>query len=160
MKKIQLTQGRAALVDDEDYEWLNQWKWTTIKRKKNYHAHRKIWVNGKRRSVYMHRQILGLDFGDKRQGDHANSDGLDCQRLNIRICTHAQNCMNRRKQKNTSSRFKGVVWRKASQRWCARITINQKYYHLGNFQFEKDAAIVYNDAAVKYFGEFAKLNIV
>lgn len=109
MRKIPLTQGQYALVDDTDYDWLNQWKWYASLEKGSYYAVREnTGRNISRIPIRMHRQILGLKRGDKREGDHRDHNTLDNQRHNIRICTHQQNMLNRRKPYNTSSSFRGV----------------------------------------------------
>jgi hypothetical protein len=107
----------------------------------------------------MHREILGLKYGDPRQCDHRNHNGLDNQRDNLRICTCAQNQYNQVPQRNRSSAFKGVDWRRDCNKWRAKIQINCRRIHLGNFESEIEAAYAYNRAAVKYFGEFASINI-
>ena len=159
MKKIKLTQGQFALVDDADYEWLNQYKWYACKIRGNFYAVRHSPVeNRKRHTILMSRQILGLNYGDSREADHRNHNTLDNRRNNIRICTHQQNMGNRKLTLNTSSRFKGVTWDKAKNRWKAQICINGRQTYLGLFLSEKKAALAFNDVSKKYHGEFACLN--
>ena len=161
MKKIKLTQGQFALVDDADYEWLNQWKWHAqyCKYTDSYYAVRKSpTVRGKRRLIRMHRQLLRLSRGDKRQADHINHATLDNRRNNLRGCTLQQNSMNRNPRQNTSSKYKGVYWNKEKRKWQVKITAGKKNKYLGCFNSEIDAARAYNEAAKKYFGEFAHLN--
>lgn len=106
----------------------------------------------------MHQLIL---FSPKPlEIDHVDGNGLNNQRMNLRICTHLQNTMNRKKSKGKSSVFKGVVWNKEKNNWRARIRVNKKLIHLGYFFIEAEAAKIYNIAAVKYFKEFARLNKV
>lgn len=160
MKKIELTQGKVTQVDDEDYGWLNQWKWYAIKHRNTFYAtrHRKI-INDKKRSlVRIHRLIINAPKGI--DVDHFDTDGLNNQRCNIRLCTNQQNCMNRKPQKNATSIYKGVVWRKDHDIWAAQIGFNRKNIHLGYFDFESKAAFAYNKAAIELFGEFARLNII
>jgi hypothetical protein len=83
--------------------------------------------------------------------------------LNLRIATTSENGGNRKKAKSflgqqCSSKFKGVSWHKRDKKWCSQIQVQQKTIHLGYFIDEIKAAFAYNKAAVKYFGEFAKLN--
>lgn len=161
MKKIPLTQGQYAIVDNADYDWLNQWKWRALKdRHGNFYAIRDAsQINqNKKRIIPMHREILGLKPENSRQGDHKNHNMLDNRRSNLRVCTRQQNSMNQRPQKNKSSQFKGVDWRKDIRKWRARITIKKVLKHLGFWSVEKDAALAYDQAAKKYFGEFACLN--
>ena len=98
MKKIELTQDQYAIVDDADYDWLNQWKWFAYKhRRGNFYAARMSPTkNGSRFYIRMSREILGLEHNDKRQGDHIHHNTLDNRRANLRICTNAENLKNRK----------------------------------------------------------------
>lgn len=155
MKQIPLTQGEFALVDDSDYEFLMQWKW-------QYHsagyARRDYQIDNKKYKVYMHRVIIGVENG--LVTDHINGNKLDNRKENLRLCSQRQNSMNSHETKNSSSKFKGVSLFKRDSNWSSGITVNGKKKHLGYFLSETDAAAAYNEAAIKYFGEFAKLNEV
>ena len=157
MKKIPLTRGMVALVDDNDFEWLSQWKWYAVFSKGTYYAvrsHRN--ANGKRTSIKMHRQIL--DITDSSiQVDHKNLKSLDNQRDNLRACTAVENCRNRSVRIGTSQ-FKGVCWKKKHNQWVVRIRVNGRLIHLGYFKNEIEAARVYDSMAIKLFGEFAATN--
>lgn len=150
---IQLSRGLYAIVDESHYEWLMQWKWCALKSKNGFYAARSELVNGKYRTVFMHRRILGLSDNDSRQGDHIDSlNPLDNRSANLRIATHVQNCYNVRRK---SSRYlKGVSFN-SNSKWMARIKINKKTIYLGQFGSEKEAHDAYLEAARKYFGEFA-----
>jgi len=158
MKEIKLTRGRVALVDDEDYEYLNQWKWkVTIGSNTEYAIRVKsIYVDGKRvrKLVIMHRLILNAP--SNMQVDHVNHNGLDNRRCNIRLATMSQNNSNRKAY--GVSKFLGVYFYKPRQVWRARLKINGKLIELGHFKIEEDAAKSYDVAAKKYHGEFANLN--
>ena len=159
MKEIQLSQGKVALVDDEDYEWLNKHKWSATKCRNTFYAVRHIRLpNGKQRTIQMHRVILGLESGDKRQGDHRYNNGLDNRRDKLRICTCSQNHQNGNSHRGGSSAFKGVSWRKDSHKWRSYIQVERCRINLGLFTSEVEAAKVYDQAARKYFGRFANLN--
>ena len=160
MKQIPLTQGQFAIVDDADYDWLNQWKWYALKDRRTFYAVRNVRLPDRKRTVLkMHRQILGLERGDKSECDHKNNNGLDNRHDNIRVSTHRQNMCNQRPQKNSSSFFKGVSWHKATQKWQSRIRISRKkVIHLGVYANEMIAALIYDLYALKYFGEFAYTN--
>ena len=106
----------------------------------------------------MHRLIL--DAPHHLDVDHVNGNGLDNRRCNIRLCTRAQNQVNAQKRRGCSSQYKGVDYRKDRNKWRASITINQQFKSLGHFNDETEAARAYNDAAVKYWGEFVRLNEV
>lgn len=142
------------MVDDADFDWLNQWKWHASKRKRKgrevFYACR---VDGQ--CIYMHRQIMGSPPG--LQVDHRDGEGLNNQRYNLRRSTHAQNLSNSRKRAGCSSRFKGVYSRR-SGKWLAQIRFGGRSRHLGIFEKEEEAARAYNKAAATAFGEFARLN--
>ena len=152
-KRIPLTQGKFAIVDDADFERINQWKWFAAKGRSTYYARRSIWENGKTRNIQMHRVILNTPPG--KQSDHINGDGLDNQRVNLRACTNSQNQMNRRKWGNCSSIYKGVYWDSCRRRWRALIQRNKRQRRLGYYDTPKEAAIAYDEAAERLFGGFA-----
>jgi len=159
VKEIELTKNKTVLVDDSDFEWLNRFKWFAQTSKNTYYAARSMRVNGKCKTILMHRVILGLDFGDKREGDHRNVNSLDCQRHNLRICTHAQNRRSKIKLKGQySSKYKGVSLDKQHNKWFASIMFNYKYYFLGRFKSEEKAARKYDEKALELHGEFAMTN--
>lgn len=156
MKKIPLTRGRFALVDDEDYEELSRHAWWCDG--KGY-AVRSVYFNGKRSHVErMHRRLLNCPDG--KQVDHINHIKNDNQKINIRICNSNQNIMNQKIRCDNTSGYRGV-YKKAFRkkwRWHARIGINKRRISLGYFKNAEDAAIAYDKAAKKYHGEFARLN--
>lgn len=159
MKRILLTQGKEALVDDEDFERVNQHKWHAYSFHRCYYAGRHIKHNGKRTTQFMHRFILNLQLGDKRQVDHANRNSLDNRQCNIRICTRSQNAANSKKPKTgLTSKYKGVCWRKDCKKWRAQLIVKKKHVSLGHFNNELDAAAAYDKAAIKHFGKFARVN--
>lgn len=157
MKKIPLSQGKFALVDDADFEWLNQWKWSY----QNGYARRNEYLGGgrerpKRKSIAMHRLIMATPDG--MFTDHIDMDTLNNQRINLRNATSSENGMNRKSYKGSSSAFKGVYWHGQSGKWAAQIVVNKKPVSLGTFDKETDAANAYDLAAKKAFGQFARLN--
>jgi hypothetical protein len=158
MKKIPLTQGKFALVDDEDYEDLIQFKWYALCCRNTFYAARKIWVDKKQIMELMHRRILDLKFGDGKYTDHVNHNELDNRQKNLRICTNRENLCNRPKQHNNTSGYKGVSWHKRNKKWQAYTYVDSRKKHLGLFKSKIKAAQVYNEAAIKYHGKFACLN--
>ena len=159
MKKILLTKGMYALVDDADHEWLNRYKWYAKKSNKTYYAVRQQRVSKhKQATVLMHREILGLKQGDPREGDHRNHNGLDNQRNNLRIADKAQNQQNRTERRNSYSKYKGVSWNKRDRKWQVYIGLGGKSKYVGYYEDEKEAARAYDAEARKYFGEFANTN--
>ncbi len=158
MKQILLTQGKVALVDDEDFEWLNQYKWRVEIGARTSYAKRGVDDPSKARrtTLAMHRLILGLT-DSKTQVDHIDHNGLNNQRNNLRVVTKQQNAFNMRSFRGTS-KHKGVSFYKPGGKWVARIVVNYIPIHLGYFEDEKEAARAYNKASLEHFGEYAYLN--
>lgn len=140
---------------------LRQWKWRAVDNSWGmwYACHDTKKGNGaKRRTIYMHRAIMGAQRGNDI--DHINRNGLDNRRVNLRVCTCAQNQCNRGPQVNNKSGYKGVSWKKDKSKWNALIYVGGKKIHLGYYDDLDDAAIAYNRAAIEKHGEFAWLNPV
>lgn len=156
--EIPLTQGKVALIDEEDFETVSLFKWCADKGRRTYYAVTRNRINGKQIKTYMHRLLLNL--GKREQGDHINSNGLDNRRsVNLRCSTSSQNSMNQRKQnRKTSSKYKGVYWSKNRKMWHVRINKNGSQINIGHFYEEDAAGQAYNFVAKELFGEFAKLN--
>lgn len=175
MKYIQLTQGKKAIIDDIDYLLVSQFKWHFRKSgrtngKNGYAEHsqydpklyRKARQEGhtryNKKAIFMHNLILKpkQDF----QVDHINRNGLDNRRSNLRIGTVSQNYANFPKKQNTKSKYRGVSFLKRieGKPWQASTTVNGKLAYIGVYKTEKEAALAYNKAAKKFFGEFAQLN--
>jgi len=157
MKRIPLTLGKFALVDDEDYGWLSQWKWHALKARNTYYAQRSVPLgNGKYKNLRMHREVVKTPQG--LFTDHIDGDGLNNQKANLRFCTLQQNQFNRSPRKNCTSKFKGVSWKKSDKKWVAKINIDKKVTHIGFFTDEVEAAKAYDRMAREVYGEFARLN--
>ena len=158
MKEIPLTQGKVAIVDDEDYEELVQYKWYAHKNRRCWYARRSTrMAAGKQGAVLMHRQVMRA--APRRQVDHRDGDGLHNWRTNLRYCTNGENQSNLHyKKEGCTSRYKGVSWYRRSGKWVAGIRVSGKGVNLGYFEEEEDAARAYNAAAVELFGEFASVN--
>lgn len=149
-----LIKGHRVIVSDEDGYLLSAHKWHVSKSKNTYYA--RTFIDGK--VVGLHNLII-----HPHQGlivDHINHNGLDNRRCNLRVCTRQENARNALKPliNGTSSIYKGVS--KCPGGWSAHIRVEKRTLHLGTFRTEARAAEVYNEAAIKYFGEFACLNIL
>jgi hypothetical protein len=159
MKEIPLSQGMVALVDDEDFEFLNQFKWCTSKPRQTFYAVRAFRRNGIKSTIRMHRVIMGIP--DDVQVDHRDGDGLNNQKCNLRQTDNQHNSKNQRVRTfPKSSKYKGVCFHKASHKWAASIKFNYEKRYLGLHITEALAALAYNKAALELFGEFASLNKV
>lgn len=149
MKVIPLTRGKAALVDDEDFERVAAHKWCYMTA--GYGA-RSIAEGGKRKLVYLHRFILQPKKG--AHVDHINGDRLDNRRSNLRTCTHQQNRQNSKHYASNTSGHKGVSFDKTTGNWKAYINVDGRLVHLGRFETAEAAAQHRNAVAEKLFGEF------
>jgi hypothetical protein len=158
MKEIQLTKGFVTLVDDEDFNYLNQFKWFVFKKSLTYYATRE----SKGEKILMHRIIAKTPYN--LQTDHIDRNGLNNQKYNLRICTHGQNQINRAKWGRGKYKGVGTIRRICNKKvyiyFQAYINHEKRSIYLGCFRTEIDAARAYNEAAKKYHGEFANLNDV
>ena len=162
-----LIKGNTVLIDDIDSD-LSEYNWFIDRRadKRTAYVLRKITVLHKKKCLRMHRVILermlGRSLTSGETVDHINCNGLDNRRSNLRPATSSQQTANTKKARSSSgvaySNYKGVTWYKHIHKWAAKIQHEGKDKHLGVFEQEIDAAKAYDEAALKYFGEFAKLN--
>ena len=142
MKKIKLSTGKYALVDDEDFELVSKYYW-----------------NGKRYATTllpMHRLIMGVSKG--QEIDHINADKMDNRKANLRIVTHGENLMNRPPLKNNTTGLKGVTWHQREQKYQVRVSKGRKREFLGYFEDKIEAAKIYNKRAKELYGDIAWLN--
>lgn len=180
MKLIELSKtGKLAgkyfaQVDDEDYERLIQFNWYVKKRNRNLYAERVIYISAKRAGTKkMHQEIVSAESG--MVIDHFDRNGLNNQRYNLRVCTHKQNCANTR-ARGKGSKYKGVTFndgyfyktKSGEKKYC----VNKKKWvvqvgamgkggkWIGVYLTEKEAALSYNQEAIKLYGEFANLNVI
>jgi hypothetical protein len=151
MRKLQLTQGFEAIVDDDDYDFLIQYTWSVFRNKTQVYAQTGSYIKGKQRIILMHWLVRG------KFSDHINGDGLDNRKENLRLVTHQQNCWNSRKKKNTRFKYKGIT-KERNGRFGAKLSYNKVSIRLGTFDSILEAALAYDKGAKKYFGEFACLN--
>jgi len=155
MREIPLTKGMVTIIDDDDYELVSQYKWCVrTSEKGRYYAGRNTGSN----NVYLHRWLLNAQFGI--EVDHINGNTLDNRRSNLRLCTRVGNGRNGRKHRlyRSTSKYKGVYW--SVNKWQAQIRVGRERFNLGRFTNEEEAARAYNEAASKYYGEFARLNVI
>ncbi len=141
-----------VLIDKEDYFLIAEKNWFIVKRgSKQY-----VVTNTKEGQIYLHRYLLKAN--EEQIIDHINGNGLDNRRLNLRFCTSTENNQNRRVIKINKTGYKGVQLR--GTRFTSKIIVNKKDIWLGTYLTVEEAAQAYNAAAIKYFGEFASLNII
>lgn len=158
MKVIELTQGQVAIVDDEDFEKLAQYRWHLTRVSKDmvpYAARNsKKGELPKRRLIKMHRVIMNPPEG--MEVDHINRNGLDNRRCNLRLCTKSQNLMNAKVRKDNKLGIKGVCF--VDGKYMAHVTINRKSTTLGFFNTPEEAKSERDAAAQKLHGEFYSSN--
>jgi hypothetical protein len=159
-RKIKLTQGKFAIVDAEDFEQLNKFKWYPEKSRRTFYAIRnekKQGCGNKQIIVKMHRLIMNSP--PDLSIDHINHNGLDNRKANLRIVSQTQNVWNARKwATKCSSRYKGVNFTKMNNKWRAKIMHKRKWFNLGYFDDEESAARAYDAKARELFGEYSCLN--
>lgn len=153
MKEIPLTQGKVAIVDDSDYEYLSQFNW---RYHHGYAARTTSRKSPKRTTVLMHRDIVRTE----KEVDHINGNKLDNTRSNLREATRTENCRNIGKHSAGSNMYKGVHMDSRRGKWRARIHCNNKTHWLGYFDNPHDAARMYNFWALDLYGDFARLNVI
>jgi hypothetical protein len=161
MRKISLTRGKHALVDDDDYGWLMQWKWyahTTPNNNSFYAIRNSKYIRGKKRnSIKMHRAILertGAGVSGK-ECDHIDGNGLNNQRKNLRVCDRFQNMWNRGPRKDNKAGLPGICWKKEIKKWCVRIQKNGTRIHIGYFNDLVEAQEAYTRSAREIYGNFS-----
>ncbi len=161
--KIPLTQGQVAIIDAEDFERVSQYKWYANFDPRyadggRFIAKTEIRINQKRTGLYLHRFILSASKGI--EVDHKNGNTLDCRKKNLRLASRSQNNCNKTKVSSNTSGFKGVYFNKKLRRkpFFSFIQTNKKIVFLGYYHTAEEAAKAYDAGAVKYHGEFAKLN--
>ncbi len=150
--------NKECLLDLEDAQVLVDHDWHLHINKTNGAFYLRGWDKDNKKKILMHRLIMQAKVSE--QVDHINGNSLDNRKDNLRICNHSENVRNRKKPKSNTSGYKGVSWCRASSKWKALIGINNKRIYLGIFNCKHKAALAYNEAAIKYHGEYAMLNAV
>lgn len=153
MRIINLTKGAVSIIDDDDYEAISAFKWSLWK---GGYAARKFYFEGVERTLSMHVFIMcpPRDLWI----DHINGDGLDNRKSNLRYATNSLNQANRKRLTLNTSGYRGVCFAKDTGKWQAAIKHRQHNYYLGQYDTREQAAIAYDKAAVRLFGQFAVLN--
>ena len=143
------------IIDTDDYDKIKNYKWgiDIHWEKTNLMYVRRVDKNNNK--IYIHNVIM-----NDKSIDHKDNDGLNNKKSNLRKCTNSENVINRKIQSNNTSGYKGVSLIKKSNKWNAYIKTKNKRIHLGNYESKIDAAKAYNQASIKYHGEFAQLNEV
>jgi len=156
MKEIKLSQGKIALVDDEDFERASNFNWHWYANGRTFYCIRNIKLLNKRSTQSLHRFILNLSTKNicNLEVDHIDGNGLNNQKSNLRICTHSDNMKNKRSSKNSTSKYNGVHWNKRDKVYTSEI----RNIYIGNFKNEIDAAKAYDEYAKLHNKEFARLN--
>lgn len=161
MKTINISNGQIVMVDDEDFDYLNQWNWSCKKSPYTFYAFRQQVIDGRAVEIKMHRQLLKVVFQKEVLIDHKDRNGLNNQKDNLRKCNRSQNNINSVKRSNSTSIYKGVSFEasgRALKKWVAQVYFNKKQYWLGRFDTETEAAQAYDKKVFELHGEFAVLN--
>ncbi len=159
---IAIIEGYEVLLDDSDYDRVVTRKWYKNKSKED---HGLFYLdtsikneNGKWKNVSLQRFIMNCTDGKNVCVDHINGNTLDNRKQNLRVCSRTDNTRNMKLSKRNTTGYKGVAFYKRDSRWVARITVNRNRIHIGYYITPEEAAIAYDENAIRYFGEFARLN--
>jgi len=153
------------MVDDDVYDDLSKFKWfyPNPNGRRTSYPSRTIYLgkhNGKHKykRLRIHNIVMRTPKGEVV--DHIDHNGLNCQRKNMRNCSIKENARNKSPKRGCSSKYLGVSWKEPNNKWAVRIKIGNKIKHIGLFSSEEEAAMMYNEMALKYYGEFASLNTI
>lgn len=163
MKQIELTQGKFALVDDQDFEELNKFKWHLDKHGRNEYAKRWDYlgfIDGKKtqKGVKMHQHLMKKNRGYIGHTDHIDGNGLNNQMYNLRPTNKSLNSANSVAKGSKYTIYKGISWHKRQEKWNVRIRIMGESYYFGCFESDVEAAKIYDCAARRIYGKNARLN--
>lgn len=158
-RRIKLTNAPIfCLVDEDDYEYLSQFKWRLAARG---YAVRSAWEEGISKLYYMHREVFTAEEG--MDVEHKDQNRFNNQKSNLRSASRSQNMANVRrvKDKTSHSKYKGVSRLKRKNlknQWLAYIKKDYKTHYLGYYATQEEAAEAYNAKAIELYGDFASLN--
>jgi hypothetical protein len=154
MKEIPLTQGKVALVDDDDFAYLSQFKWYAQKNFNTFYAQRHVRVNGRQYHISMHRVVACTSVG--MHTDHIDGNGLNNTKANLRSCTNRENHYNTARPITATLPYKGIS--RANSKWRASLQVDRKLVYIGVFPTMEEAARAYDRRAKELWGEYARLN--
>lgn len=156
MKTIIINTGKQTLLDDDTYNYANQWKWYEV----SGYARREYRIFNKTYRVALHHVVLGIvgEATGTLEVDHVNGNRLDNRKENLRIVHKAENQRNAGLRSDNTSGYKGVTLDKQTGHWKAQCYRRNKRIHIGSFNTAKEAALAYNKVASKEFGVYARLN--
>lgn len=147
------------LIDDEDWDMVSQYRWNVAIKKGTPYIQSSVKnEDGDKITKQLAREILNAPKGTIV--DHKDGNTLDNRKQNLRLSDQRTNAQNMRSNINSTSKYKGVSWNKDRNKWRAVLKYNDKQVHIGRFNTEEEAAQAYNKAALQYFGEYARLNII
>lgn len=158
--KLQID-NQIVLIDDEDFDKIKHIKWRIEQSKcQPYVKFRTTDKNRKTMAFIMHRIIMNIEHLSWKEVivDHINGNTLDNRKYNLRLANHNTNQYNTKKSIKNTTGYRGVDWRKQEKKYRVRVSYNGKRITIGWFHDIREAAKAYNEAAIKYHGEFAKLN--
>lgn len=159
MKHLPIKNGVHTVVDDDVYEWAQHHTWYVNKLGYVfYYFYQTVGTTRRRRRETLHRMILKAQ--PNTIGDHIDGNKLDNRRANLRLVGKLENAWNRSRRSDSTSIYRGVCWDKVAQKWVARITCRGRRMLVGRYHDIDEAARAWNEAAKKYHGEFARLNII
>jgi len=144
-----------AIIDDENYDLASSFRWHTSKTPDGRYYYK---TEVKNKVIYMHRLIIGAK--EEEEVDHINRITYDNRKINLRICNHSENSKNRLSRVDATSKYLGVHWSSRHKKWIAQLCVNYKVVFSYTCILEEQAALAYNDAAIKYHGDFANLNVI
>lgn len=147
---------KIILIDEDDFEKVSKFRWKINKRRHKFYA--QAWIKDTDQTTMMHRLIMNVGIGSQSVVDHKDGNGLNNTKSNLRVCTNKQNCWNREVSKKSTTGFRGV--NKRLDGYVARIRVNNKLIHLKWTRDIREAVEAYNEAAIKYYGEYARLNAI
>ena len=152
---ITLTQGHVAIVDVSDLGIVEKYHWSARVSRNTVYGQRADWSTGKAKLIRLHRDIMKAPVGV--QVDHISGDGLDNRRANLRLATNAENTRNMRLGSDNTSGFKGVSFRKDTQRWRAYIVLDGVHHTLGCYDTRGEAHEAYCAASTRLHGRFGRV---